>query len=146
MHLTATYVLYTYYYCYYYRLISSSLTSKLLYLILTSIGSVTQIRESAAAFVRLAKTHDIAVILLGHVTKSGEGMCISLFILVYLLLALHIYHSHVPILLVTYSPLRILVCSTHIRSGRPPHTGAHGGHGHIYDGRGAGATENSADY
>ena len=37
-----------------------------------SAGSVTQIRESTARFIQLAKTYDIAVILLGHVTKSGD--------------------------------------------------------------------------
>lgn len=37
-----------------------------------SSGSVTQIRESTARFIQLAKTYDITVILLGHVTKSGD--------------------------------------------------------------------------
>lgn len=34
-------------------------------------GSVGQVRESAARLMRLAKTHGIAVILVGHVTKDG---------------------------------------------------------------------------
>lgn len=33
---------------------------------------MAQIRESAAAFIQLAKTHGVAVVLLGHVTKAGE--------------------------------------------------------------------------
>ena len=36
------------------------------------IGSVTQIRECAAQFVQLAKSFGCAVLLVGHVTKSGE--------------------------------------------------------------------------
>ena len=35
-------------------------------------GSVTQVRESAAQLVRLAKQRDIAVVLVGHVTKEGS--------------------------------------------------------------------------
>ncbi len=35
-------------------------------------GSVSQVRESAAALVRLAKQRDITVILVGHVTKDGQ--------------------------------------------------------------------------
>ena len=35
-------------------------------------GSVTQVRNCAAELVRLAKKRNIAVILVGHVTKSGE--------------------------------------------------------------------------
>jgi DNA repair protein RadA/Sms len=35
-------------------------------------GSVSQVRESAAALVRLAKQRGIAVILVGHVTKDGQ--------------------------------------------------------------------------
>ena len=35
-------------------------------------GSVTQVRESAAELVRLAKQTDIAVVLVGHVTKEGN--------------------------------------------------------------------------
>lgn len=38
----------------------------------SSAGSVTQIRESTARFVQLAKATGIAVLLVGHVTKSGE--------------------------------------------------------------------------
>jgi DNA repair protein RadA/Sms len=34
-------------------------------------GSVTQVREGAQALVRLAKEHDIATLLVGHVTKDG---------------------------------------------------------------------------
>lgn len=34
-------------------------------------GSVTQVRDCAQALVRLAKTRDIAVVLIGHVTKEG---------------------------------------------------------------------------
>ena len=34
-------------------------------------GSVTQVRDAAAAFVRLAKARGIAVVLVGHVTKEG---------------------------------------------------------------------------
>src|SRR6185295_17559670 len=35
-------------------------------------GSVSQVREAATTFMQLAKTLDIATILIGHVTKSGE--------------------------------------------------------------------------
>ncbi|MBS0001698.1 MAG: DNA repair protein RadA [Thioalkalivibrio sp.] len=35
-------------------------------------GSVSQVRESAAALVRLAKQRDVTVILVGHVTKDGQ--------------------------------------------------------------------------
>lgn len=35
-------------------------------------GSVTQVRESAAMFLHLAKGHDIPILLIGHVTKSGD--------------------------------------------------------------------------
>lgn len=35
-------------------------------------GSVSQIRESTALLVRLAKTHNIAIFLVGHVTKEGQ--------------------------------------------------------------------------
>jgi DNA repair protein RadA/Sms len=38
----------------------------------SSMGSVTQTRESAARFVQLAKSTGSAVLLVGHVTKSGE--------------------------------------------------------------------------
>lgn len=34
-------------------------------------GGVTQVREVAAALVRVAKTHDIATVMVGHVTKDG---------------------------------------------------------------------------
>jgi DNA repair protein RadA/Sms len=34
-------------------------------------GTVSQVRESAAAVVRFAKAHDVAVFLVGHVTKEG---------------------------------------------------------------------------
>ncbi|HPX93755.1 MAG TPA: DNA repair protein RadA [Bacillota bacterium] len=34
-------------------------------------GSVTQVREAGMGFLRLAKTHGIAIILTGHVTKEG---------------------------------------------------------------------------
>eukprot|EP01041_Mallomonas_annulata_P005326 gene5326-10650_t len=37
-----------------------------------STGSVTQIRETAAKFVHLAKSTGSVVLLVGHVTKSGE--------------------------------------------------------------------------
>lgn len=37
-----------------------------------SAGSIPQIRESTATFLQLAKATGIAVIILGHVTKSGE--------------------------------------------------------------------------
>ena len=37
----------------------------------SAAGSVGQVRECAAALVRLAKTDDIAVVLVGHVTKEG---------------------------------------------------------------------------
>lgn len=36
-----------------------------------SIGSVSQIRESAARLVQFAKATGVAVLLVGHVTKSG---------------------------------------------------------------------------
>jgi DNA repair protein RadA/Sms len=35
-------------------------------------GSVSQIRETAQTFMQLAKTCDIATLLIGHVTKSGD--------------------------------------------------------------------------
>lgn len=38
----------------------------------TAAGGVTQVRESAAFLTRFAKQHNIAVFLVGHVTKSGE--------------------------------------------------------------------------
>ncbi len=34
-------------------------------------GGVTQVKEVAAALVRVAKTHDLATVLVGHVTKDG---------------------------------------------------------------------------
>ncbi|MPZ71784.1 MAG: DNA repair protein RadA [Nitriliruptorales bacterium] len=37
-----------------------------------SAGSVTQVRESAAAIVAAAKEHGIATVLVGHVTKDGQ--------------------------------------------------------------------------
>jgi DNA repair protein RadA/Sms len=37
----------------------------------SSPGSVSQVRESAALLLRLAKTHGIPIILVGHVTKEG---------------------------------------------------------------------------
>lgn len=38
----------------------------------TAAGGVTQVRESAAYLTRFAKQNNIAVFLVGHVTKSGE--------------------------------------------------------------------------
>ena len=38
----------------------------------SAAGTVSQVRESAAQLVRLAKQHSIAVILVGHVTKDGS--------------------------------------------------------------------------
>lgn len=38
----------------------------------TAAGGVTQVRESAAVLTRFAKQNNIAVFLVGHVTKSGE--------------------------------------------------------------------------
>lgn len=38
----------------------------------TAAGGVTQVRESAAYLTRFAKQHNIAIFLVGHVTKSGE--------------------------------------------------------------------------
>jgi DNA repair protein RadA/Sms len=35
-------------------------------------GSVSQVREAASTFMQLAKQHEIATVLIGHVTKSGE--------------------------------------------------------------------------
>ena len=35
-------------------------------------GSVTQVRESAAALVRIAKSAGVAIVLVGHVTKEGN--------------------------------------------------------------------------
>src|SRR5690606_35969127 len=35
-------------------------------------GSVTQVRECAAHFLKLAKTRGVAVFLVGHVTKGGD--------------------------------------------------------------------------
>ncbi len=37
-----------------------------------AIGGVTQVREVAAALIREAKTSDVAVIIVGHVTKDGS--------------------------------------------------------------------------
>lgn len=37
----------------------------------TAPGGVSQVRESAARLIRLAKTTDVAVVLVGHVTKEG---------------------------------------------------------------------------
>ncbi|NCF44252.1 MAG: DNA repair protein RadA [Proteobacteria bacterium] len=34
-------------------------------------GSVTQVRETASFFTRLAKQHDIVIVLVGHITKEG---------------------------------------------------------------------------
>lgn len=39
---------------------------------MSSSGGVTQVRESVALFLRLAKSSGIPVILVGHVTKSGD--------------------------------------------------------------------------
>jgi DNA repair protein RadA/Sms len=36
------------------------------------MGTVTQIRDCSALFVELAKTTNSAVLLIGHVTKSGD--------------------------------------------------------------------------
>ena len=38
----------------------------------SAAGSVGQVRECAAALVRTAKDHDVAVMLVGHVTKDGS--------------------------------------------------------------------------
>ena len=38
----------------------------------SAAGSVSQIRESTALLVRLAKQHNIAIFLVGHVTKEGQ--------------------------------------------------------------------------
>jgi DNA repair protein RadA/Sms len=38
----------------------------------SAAGGVTQVRESAAFLTRYAKQHQVAVFLVGHVTKSGE--------------------------------------------------------------------------
>ena len=38
----------------------------------SAAGGVTQVRETAAALTRYAKTHNCTIILVGHVTKSGE--------------------------------------------------------------------------
>ena len=38
----------------------------------SSAGSITQIRESAAALLQLAKSSDIPVILIGHINKEGS--------------------------------------------------------------------------
>ena len=38
----------------------------------TSAGSISQIRESAAALLQLAKSSDIPVILIGHINKEGS--------------------------------------------------------------------------
>ena len=35
-------------------------------------GSVSQVRESAAELVRLAKQTGVAIVLVGHVTKEGN--------------------------------------------------------------------------
>lgn len=40
--------------------------------ITSSPGSVTQVRETTSEFMHLAKGHNIATFLIGHVTKSGE--------------------------------------------------------------------------
>lgn len=38
----------------------------------SSLGSITQIRETTAFFTKLAKQQDIPIILIGHVTKEGS--------------------------------------------------------------------------
>lgn len=38
----------------------------------SSAGSITQIRESAAEMQRFAKEHNIAVVIIGHITKDGD--------------------------------------------------------------------------
>lgn len=38
----------------------------------SAAGGVTQVRESAAYLTRYAKQHNVAIFLVGHVTKSGE--------------------------------------------------------------------------
>lgn len=38
----------------------------------SAAGGVTQVRESAAYMTRYAKQHNVAIFLVGHVTKSGE--------------------------------------------------------------------------
>ena len=40
-------------------------------LIDSSAGSVSQIRECAATLLKYAKTHDLSVIIIGHITKDG---------------------------------------------------------------------------
>ncbi len=40
--------------------------------IASSPGSVAQVRESTAHFMRLAKNHGFAIFIVGHVTKQGE--------------------------------------------------------------------------
>ena len=38
----------------------------------TLVGGVSQVRESSAYITQIAKQYEIAVFLVGHVTKSGE--------------------------------------------------------------------------
>ncbi|HLV53485.1 MAG TPA: DNA repair protein RadA [Cryomorphaceae bacterium] len=38
----------------------------------SAAGSVSQIRESTAQLIRYAKTHDVAIFLIGHITKEGQ--------------------------------------------------------------------------
>jgi DNA repair protein RadA/Sms len=69
-----------------------------------SAGSVSQIKESTMRFVQLAKTSDIPVICLGHVTKSGQSIRYceyvsytvifvigGAFVVIYIASVLHIY-------------------------------------------------------
>jgi DNA repair protein RadA/Sms len=40
--------------------------------VLSESGGISQIRAAAAQFLELAKNHDIAVIIIGHITKDGQ--------------------------------------------------------------------------
>ncbi|KAL9323069.1 hypothetical protein ACSQ67_011122 [Phaseolus vulgaris] len=53
-------------------LVVDSIQTVYLNTVIGSAGGVTQVKECTAALMRFAKTTNISVILIGHVTKSGE--------------------------------------------------------------------------
>ncbi|WVY99438.1 hypothetical protein V8G54_025508 [Vigna mungo] len=53
-------------------LVVDSIQTVYLNTVIGSAGGITQVKECTAALMRFAKTTNISVILIGHVTKSGE--------------------------------------------------------------------------
>ncbi|QCE09015.1 uncharacterized protein LOC114184245 [Vigna unguiculata] len=53
-------------------LVVDSIQTAYLNTVIGSAGGITQVKECTAALMRFAKTTNISVILIGHVTKSGE--------------------------------------------------------------------------